>query len=188
MISKSQLELLNSGLLDSLGEKQVDNPVIDDVLLNIAKVLSKELQDSVTKKKVVGSSDLRQSIDATNVRPEGDGYAVGIEMADHWKYAEFGRKKGKRPPIKPIQEWIAQKGIDLSKIEGKNNLERSFTLAQMIARKIGQSGTIKRFGYRGSGFIKDVLTENNMRIISGHLAEMQGKAIRVYMKNTEKDV
>lgn len=183
-ISKAQLDLLNTKLLDHLGESPdvFDDPQFDDVLLNIARVLSKELEDSVTKKKIVATSRFRQSIDTTNVRPESDGYSVGILMLEYWRELEHGQKPGIWPEKKSLMEWIAAKGINPTIRKGQTKKQALDSLAQAIATKIHDKGTIKRFNYKGSGFIKAVLTRNNIKRISEHLAGLQAANLRAYIK------
>jgi hypothetical protein len=185
-ISKSQLTALNSGVLESFGE--LESPDINEgvalerVLFNIAKRLTEDLRDSATKKGVVATKTLRSSIAPTPAFTNGDTVEVGIVMDKQWRYAEKGRRPGKRPPIKPIEEWITSKGIKLNPAKGQSTLEARHSLAIAISKKIGKKGTIKRFQYKGSGFIKSVLSKANMEIIAEHLAELQGQKIRLYFK------
>ena len=90
------------------------------------------------------------------------GSKIGFQITgdDYWYYVEEGRKKGKRPPSKELEKWIKGKGLDASKLGGKKTPyeKKVKTLAFLIARKIGESGTIKRFGYKGSNFVKDAVT------------------------------
>lgn len=183
-ISKSQLDAINSGVLDTIGD--IDSPdladegALDKMLFNIAKQLSDDLRKSATSKGVVATKELRSSIDPTQVKPIPDGLEVSIIMSPQWKYAEKGRKSGKRPPIRPIEEWITAKGIQPKPKKGQTTLEWRKSLAFAISRKIGKSGTIKRFQYKGSRFIAEVLTPDYIAIIANHLAEMQGKKIQLY--------
>ena len=188
-ISKSQLNALNSGVLESFGE--IESPDINEgvalekVLFNIAKRLVEDLRDSATKKGVVATKTLRSSIAPTPAHSSGDTVEVSIGMDKQWRWAEKGRHRGKRPPIKAIEEWITSKGIPVrqSRIQSGNSvLAARKSLAFAIAKKIGSKGTIKRFQYKGSAFIKSVLTDANMRIISEHLAELQGQKIRLYFR------
>ncbi len=185
-ITKSQLNAINSGVLESLGELESpdinEGTALERVLFNIAKRLCEDLRDSATKKGVVATKRLRSSIDPTPAFQNGDAVEVNIVMDKQWRYAEKGRRPGKRPPLKPIEDWITSKGIKLNLKKGQTSLEARHSLAIAIAAKIGKRGTIKRFQYRGSGFIKSVLTTANMKIIGEHLAELQGQKIRLFFK------
>lgn len=187
-ISKSQLDAINSGVLDTLGDP--NNPEftgtpMETALFNIAQKLVEDLRKSATAKNVVATKRLRSSIDPTPATSSGNTVEVSIVMEDHWKYAEYGRKKGKRPPIQAIEDWITAKGIPVRRSKGQSSqsvIDARKSLAFAIAKKIGARGTIKRFQYKGSNFIKSVMTRENIKIISQHLAELQGQKIRLYFK------
>lgn len=87
-----------------------------------------------------------------------------LNMPSEWVWAENGRRKGKRPPLAPIERWITYRGIDVKKVkqwefkrknkDGKTILYKPYknindtlklrrSLAEVIARKIGKKGTIK---------------------------------------------
>lgn len=186
-INKSQLDFIASGELDKLGV----NPDVfadvsgNDVMLQLARVICMELRESATNKDVVATKRLRSSINPTDVRQEAQGLSVGIEMEDYWDDVEYGQRPGHAPSVKDIEEWIAAKGIQVRSYKGESSSNVRATqhqLAVLIANKIKRSGTIKRFGYKGSGFIKDVINEESLRVIGQFLAELQLKNIRAYMK------
>lgn len=194
-ISKSQLDALNSGVLETIGS--LDTPDLaegvgmEKILFNIAQILVKDLRESATKKGVVATKRLRSSIAPTPAHTSGNIVEVAIVMDKHWKRAEKGRPPGKSPmkkigkswiAFKEIRDWITAKGIKLDVKKGQTTIQARAELALLIARKIGAKGTIKRFQYKGSGFIKSVLTTANQKIIAEHLAEMQGEKIRLYFK------
>ena len=188
-IEKSQLDALNRGLLDAIGEAQSpdldEGTVLERALQNIAKVLVEDLRNSATKKGVVATQTLRSSIAPTPSIQSTDAVEVSIVMDKQWRWAEYGRRKGKGPPIKAIEEWITAKGIPIridKTQSGQSVLDARRSLAFKIARKIKSKGTIKRFRYKGSRFIASVMTKENVRKISEHLAEMAGKKIELYFK------
>lgn len=136
----------------------------------------KVLVDELEAKGVVGgggtASKLAGSIQLAAVSARG----VSFTMADYWEYVEYGRRKGKRPPIDKIIEWIRWKRItpklyDRLKekaVKGLKGRERSKardlafdkaakSLAFAIANKIAEKGTIKRFNYDGAKFIEEAL-------------------------------
>lgn len=188
-ISKSQLDALNRGLLDRFG-KQPNDPTLNEgglmgeILQNVASVLNEQLRKQLTLKKTIASKQLRSSVDSTNAVPVGDGVSVSIVMADYHPYVEDGRRKGKRPPIASIEEWISAKGIQVRKSKEQSTqsvLDARRSLAYAIASKIAKRGTIKRFGYKGANFIKDVLTPQNIETIAQHLGELYGRKIELYV-------
>lgn len=79
--------------------------------------------------------DIAKTI-TTNIKRFGNVYTVNLNMAEYWKYIEYGRKAGKRPPINAILTWVRKKGI--TPRGGVKMSDRS--LAFMIAKKIGKVG------------------------------------------------
>jgi hypothetical protein len=73
---------------------------------------------------------------------------------------EFGRKAGKQPPSKAIEQWIRDKGL-ASRIEGKISIS---SLAFLIARKIAREGW-KRQSYGGVELISEVVTPERIQAI-----------------------
>jgi hypothetical protein len=73
---------------------------------------------------------------------------------------EFGRKAGKQPPSKAIEQWIRDKGL-ASRIEGKISIS---SLAFLIARKIAREGW-RRQSYGGVELISEVVTPERIQAI-----------------------
>ncbi len=188
-ISKSQLDALNRGLLDKFGKASNDptlneGGLMGEILQNVAQKLTDALREQLGEKGLVATKNLQSSVDPSNAVPISDGVSVSILMSDYYPYVEGGRKAGKRPPIASIEEWISAKGIQVrqsSQESTQSVLERRRSLAYAIASKIAKRGTIKRFGYKGGNFIKDVLTPDNIEAIAQHLSEMAGKKIELYV-------
>lgn len=187
-MNKAQLEAIASGILDTLGEDpskyDPSNLTAEQQIIQAAaQMITDDLRRSLQEKKGTATRDLLQSLEASRVTQMGDLVEAKIVGSEHWKYFEYGRKRGKRPPIKSIEEWITAKGIPVRKSKGESKLsvmERRRGMAFAIARSIGQRGTIKRFGYQGSGFIKEVLTPANLQVISDALAKMYGERLAIY--------
>ena len=83
------------------------------------------------------------------------------------KYIDQGRDAGNMPSANDILRWAESKGIKPRDGQGKfiKVTDRSlFWMANNIAKAIGEKGTIKRFGYNGSGIIEFVYgrTKNEM--------------------------
>ena len=187
-MNKAQLEAIASGILDTLGEDPAkydpSNLTAEQQIIQAAaQMITDDLRRSLQEKKGTATRDLLQSLEASRVTQTGDLVEAKIVGSEHWKYFEYGRKRGKRPPIKSIEEWITAKGIPVRKSKGESKLsvmERRRGMAFAIARSIGQRGTIKRFGYQGSGFIKEILTPANLQVISDALARMYGERLAIY--------
>lgn len=77
----------------------------------------------------------------------------------------YGRKPGKFPPIKAIEQWIIDKGITL-----ENNIKAS-SLAFLIARKIAKEGT-KYFRDGGTDLIQSVITPERIQQIISKVREI----------------
>lgn len=187
-MNKAQLEAIASGILDTLGEDPAkydpSNLTAEQQIIQAAaQMITDDLRRSLQEKKGTASRDLLQSLEASRVTQTGDLVEAKIVGSEHWKYFEYGRKRGKRPPIKSIEEWITAKGIPVRKSKGESKLsvmERRRGMAFAIARSIGAKGTVKRFGYKGSGFVREVLTPENLQVISDALAKMYGERLAIY--------
>jgi hypothetical protein len=188
-INKAQLTAIANGVLDSLGDNPAmyspDNFTLEEkVLIACANEVARLLRESLQEKGGLASRELLQSIDASNtVLISGNEVAASVVGESHWKYFEYGRKRGKMPPIKVIEEWITSKGIRVRQNRGESKqtvMDRRRGMAFAIARKIGSSGTIKRFGYKGSGFVESVLTPENITIISEVVAQAYGRKLTIY--------
>lgn len=189
-ITKAQLDAINSGILDRLGITQsqanqvMGGSVLGEALANTATAIIKELEKDIRAKKLTASKSLIQNIDPTNYVETANGVTLAITMVDYYQWVEDGRKRGRRPPIASIEEWITQKGIQVrkSKAESKQSvLERRRSMAIAIANKIAAKGTIKRFGYKGGNFMKDVLTPQTIEAIAGSIGDVIGRQVQVFV-------
>ena len=189
-ITKAQLDAINSGILDRLGITQsqanqvMGGSVLGEALANTATAIIKELEKDIRAKKLTASKSLIQNIDPTNYVETANGVTLAITMVDYYQWVEDGRKRGRRPPIASIEEWISQKGIQVRKSKGESKqsvLERRRSMAIAIANKIAAKGTIKRFGYKGGNFIKDVLTPQSIEAIAGSIGDVIGRQVQVFV-------
>ena len=114
--------------------------------------ISAELKDMIQRKPVTkygvvnASGKLKDSVRQDIKNAVGRVYAL-----DYIYYLEKGRKPGKRPPAKAIEQWITDKGLILEGISKKS-------LAYLIARKIGEEGTTI-YQQGGSTLVADILTD-----------------------------
>jgi hypothetical protein len=186
-ISKADLARLDD-LLSRIGIDEatanMGGSVLGDAMVDVAKVIIEKLKQSVREKGVKATGNLLQSIrvDFPSVTPSG--VSIGIEMADYYQWVEDGRRKGKRPPIMAIEQWISAKGIQVRQSKGESKqsvLERRKSMAEAIAKKIASKGTIKRFGYKGAGFIADVITQQNVDTIAQKLSDLTGLRLTAYI-------
>lgn len=141
----------------------LDNPIDNAVRTFITKLKTQLEQDGTE-----ASGKLSASI-----RPlptlQGQGVLkIRIELEDYWKDINDGTKpkgftKENRKKLQPsILYWIANKP-SLQQIAGTEKKKRSLSYA--IATNILKKGTIKRFGYKGTGFVTNNLEKFKQDII-----------------------
>lgn len=192
-ISQADLAKLDA-LLPTIGidEKTagMGGSVLGDAMVFVAQTIIDKLKLSAREKQVKATGNLIQSIkaDFPNVTPQG--ITIGIEMADYYQWVEDGRGKTKTTtPSQPtlaqsLEQWISAKGIQVRQSKGESKqsvLDSRKSMAIAIARKIHSKGTIKRFGYKGSNFMSDVLTPQNIDTIAQKLSDVTGLRISAYV-------
>lgn len=128
-------------------------------------------------------SDLIKKYDEKGMRASGN-WANSLELNQrrlsikllgepYSQQLESGRKAGRFPPIKAIEQWIIDKGIS-SRIEGKISIS---SLAFLIARKIAKEGW-KRQNYGGVDLISEVVTDQRIQMIIDKCGE---KVVAIYV-------
>jgi hypothetical protein len=164
---------------------------VKKVLGEFAKKVVEDAQKNLDKGGRFGqynaTFNLRQSIDPSQVREEGNGYTVEITMADYWKYVNegvLGKKSGlkaqgspfqygKNAPIPTragIEKWMQFKSIvpeDGGSRQG---------LAYVIRRSIINTGTPRTL------FFDKALPESLMKALTEDVAEAFGKSISISIK------
>lgn len=85
------------------------------------------------------SGNLISSLKPVSIEFTNNKYQCSIQIADYWKYVEYGRRPGKFPPINSILNWIKIKPVIPRPMNGlKPPTEPQ--LAFLIARKIARYG------------------------------------------------
>lgn len=178
-INKLQAKWLNSGKALKLGQtpREPDTGnLLSDLMFDFSEEFIADIKTAIKEKRTVASKGLIESIEPI-ISTEGDSVTrLEIKMASYWPYVEYGRAKGKRPPIKPLMDWIAEKGLIKP---GPKSAQQAKSLAWVIANKIAKHGTIKRFGYQGSRFIRDTFTKQYMEGLSQVISAVAGETIAV---------
>ena len=133
----------------------------------------------------IASDSLSASIDIKPITMTDTSFVVAIVANDYWKYVDLGVKgavsssrapnspfqyRDKRPPIRPIQEWIAFKSIQL---EGRDKQAANRSFAINIANKI------RREGLRATNFMSNAATKEMVDVLTENIAEVLGKSISV---------
>lgn len=72
---------------------------------------------------------------------DGNYYNILFKAEEYWRYAEYGRKSGKWPPISAIEKWIDIRHITPYP-SSRGKLPTKKQLAFLIARSIGEKGTL----------------------------------------------
>ena len=131
------------------------------------------------------SNALAQSISVEPITLTDSAFVVAIKANDYWKFVDLGVKgtvsssrapnspfrfKGNPIPIRPLQEWIAFKGIPL---EGRDKKAANRSFAINIARKISKQGL------RATNFMSNAATKEMVDVLTENIAEVLGKSISV---------
>jgi hypothetical protein len=188
-ISKADLAELDA-LLPKIGIDEatanMGGTVLGDAMVFVAQTIIDKLKESAREKDLKATNNLIQSIQAgfPNVTPQG--IEIEISMADYWERVEDGQKPGIWPHMPSLIQWVGAKA-SVKKIalqrKGKNQSvdDAIKSFASVIAKKIHSKGTIKRFGYKGAGFIADVLTQQNVDTIAQKLSDLTGLRLNAFI-------
>lgn len=120
--------------------------LIDQILTNEGERIVNEIKQAILEKKVTPFGPVNASGGLYNsIRFDVFNGVLKVYANDYIYYLEYGRKPGRKPPIKPLQEWMNNKGI----------LGNVFALQNAIAKK----GTIifQQGGALNGGLLRDVV-------------------------------
>lgn len=92
----------------------------------------KFLKDILIRNNKLDTGSLINSLDYKVIK-ESNSFILKILANDTFNFVDEGRRPGKQPPIKPIQNWVNRKGI---KIKNYSDRQTAF----IIARSIGENG------------------------------------------------
>lgn len=115
-----------------------------------SEVIKSRIKRQIKIDKTDATGNLHRSIDAQAGRE-----TINIFAADYIRYVEEGRPPGLAPNVQDIRTWIKAKRIRSYRDDVRNERQLAF----LIARAIGNKGTIKRFGYGGSGLLEQVIEQ-----------------------------
>lgn len=111
---------------------------INSAITNIVERMLELYRNQLIDKNINASNTLSNTA-STIVEVDGTSLMVSFNLEDYWKYVEYGRRPGKRPPIDAIEQWIKVKPIIPDPINGR--VPTTKQLAFLISRKIGMEGT-----------------------------------------------
>ena len=138
---------------------------IEEVLAKEFESIRVDLIKAYENKKMKSSGRWANSLEVEITSTETI-YTAKILGERYTEQLVFGRKPGTFPPIKAIEQWIKDKGIQ--PIEA--NLKIS-TLAFLIARKITREGT-KYFKQGGTDLVSSVVTPKRIQDIINKISEI----------------
>jgi len=168
----------------NLAEGAIDNKsyaLVKKWLDGVIKLAKQNLANSGA----IASDSLSASIDFEPISLTDTSFVVAIVANDYWKFVDLGVKgaksssrapnspfqyRDKRPPIRPLQEWIAFKSIPL---QGRDKQAANRSFAINIANKI------RREGLRATNFMSNAVTEDMVAVLTENIAEVLGKSISV---------
>lgn len=184
---KKLTDLQKEALADfgvSLADGAIENKsyaLVTKWLEGVVKLAKQNLANA----NAIASDSLSASINIKPITLTDTSFVVAIVANDYWKFVDLGVKgavsssrapnspfqyRDKRPPIRPIQEWIAFKEIQL---EGRDKKAANRSFAINIANKI------RREGLRATNFMSNAATKEMVDVLTENIAEVLGKSISV---------
>lgn len=165
---------------------------LTNIMESWGKTIVDELKEEVSKDKTMATRKLFQSI-APKIHITFNKFTLEINMEDYWRQVDEGQKSGTKPDVNKILKWMRHKKIQpkpakvnltkpYSKRARKVFKDRRLVLAEKIANAIQRKGTIKRFGYKGSGFVTEYLETLEQRMTKS-IEEATGKDIEIKILN-----
>lgn len=119
----------------------------NDLLIRILQQYGNDIINSYRRKLYEGGSNATGTLGNTisaRVNAEDGIYEVILNIADYWRYLEYGRNAGSWPPIDAIRKWIEVKPvIPTPSTNGK--LPTLEQLTFLISRKIARDGIEPRY-------------------------------------------
>lgn len=105
---------------------------LGETLKQTSREMLEESRSNLTKGNHNVTSNLYKSGKVKNENEKGIiQYSIGY-LAKYAYYLEFGRKKGKMPPISSLYKWVVKKGL---KDAGKEAMSMAWGVAKNIAKQ-----------------------------------------------------
>lgn len=134
---------------------------VNEILAKYGLQISKQIVEDIKTKPVTKYGSVNASGKLANsIRFDVNNGVLKVYGLDYIYYLEKGRKSGKAPPRKAIEQWIVDKGI-ISDISTKS-------LAFLIQRKIAREGTTI-YQQGGSDLLSGILTDKFLGEIKSDL-------------------
>ena len=187
---KAQADLLASDFFNNFGSEDVkvkfDNQ-IEELIGEFAQKTVEEITRSIEDKGLNATRTLTSSVDYDTIQSANEVYKLKFLMADYWEDVENGQPKGTVVSVDDLMTWITYKPIRvrISKKQSKQSvLAKRKSMAIAISKSIKKKGTIKRFGYKGSNFLSEVIDDERLLDLSRLIAELTGKMTAYTIKGT----
>ena len=162
MKHKSRCGEINIKYTFKVNNNIMDNE-IQDLIEDVASYIKIQYLEAI-KNHVRKDSPLNNI--TVDVNYQGDYYNILFNVADYWEYFENGRRPGKMPPPRIIENWIKVKRIIPKPINGK--IPTTKQLAFVISRHIGENGV------KGKHIFEKVLfspkVDNKIKIMKENIA------------------
>lgn len=152
---------------------------LNQIIANFWNKVTIQLQEELDKPKRKGkftydsnaSGKLRQSIKPLETTRTPTSLTMRLGMEDYAEYVDVGRRRGKRPPVQAIEQWLIDKGIQVRGSKNEDLATARRNKAQAIANAIG------RRGIKPTKFIRNVWNQQLLDGISTELATKLGNRI-----------
>lgn len=149
---------------------------ITGVLNKYGAFISAETKDVIKSKPLTKFGVVNASGKlADSVRYDIRDNVMRVYSLDYIYYLEKGRKPGKKPPRKVIEQWIKDKGI-ISTL-------KTSSLAYLIQRKIGEEGTTV-FQQGGTKLLEDIVNDKLRGEIQSDLILTFKEQVKALMGST----
>lgn len=150
-------------------------------LEKVADFIVGELQLELVRQRHNASGKLLAGIKSNIISTE-NGYVINITSDEpYYKLVDGGRKKGKRPPISAIIEWVRLKGLEQGDREIVN---AAWAISQSIAAK----GTLDEFeGVPKINFIQNAIDGSDERV-ADMILDLSFSEVELFFDNKIRDI
>ena len=121
-----------------MAEQLFDPSNLMRVLQDLAKDIEENYKDQLELHDRIASGDLLASVH-TDIEVNGTTYTVWLNLADYWKFVEYGTKPH-WPPKAAIDRWIRIKPV-IPRPDKNGHIPTPEQLSFLIRRKIAEVGT-----------------------------------------------
>lgn len=159
----------------------MDTKNVDNVILEWAFKVSESYQKKVRDANIRYTGNLEDTV-YFGVKTQNIIREVFLELAEEWKYVEYGRKPGKFPNIGAMIEYVRNKPITPKPFtlpNGKTKIPTENQLAFLIGRKIQEEGVAPK------NLLSETLDEMKEELITG-LRESYAESIKNEVMNELK--